>query len=343
MKQKKQLMFVVILALISISVMTSCSKSDGSEKQPVEKSATIINFSFATRAEGQQLMRGNTEHYADMSQNDIDWRMRKENATIDELKAFAQEQVLDFSDDEKTLISKAVHTVEDSLKAIGCHLPIFDHIVFIKTTMKEEGNPWAYTIKNEIFIGEEQTKYYVEKKDSQEEFQFFTRVIAHELFHCISRNSAEFRQKMYNLIGFTVLDHDIVFPENIKSLILQNPDVEHIDNYAEFTINGKKRNCALIAIYSETWSEAYAKSGEQATFFNSNETVLVPLDDLGTKYKTSDVPDFWDKVGRNTTYVLAPEECMADNFSFAVAYGMTQNYQSPEIIVNLINTLKTFK
>lgn len=329
-----------MLTLNSACFMTSCSsKKDLDVLQPT----TQINISFATKAEGQQLMQDNTHYYENMSQNDIEWRMRKENSTLDELKAFALDQVRDFTDKEKKFIRKHINIIQDRLTAIGCHLPVYDNIIFIKTTMAEEGGAMAYTIKNEIFISESGLKYIMKLALLPNISKMFTETLAHELFHCITRNSPKFRQDMYDIIGFTVMDQDIVFPENIKSMILLNPDVEHIDNYAEFTINGKKRQCTLITLYTQTFSEAYAQQGEEASFFTCNETVLVPLDELGTKYKTSEASDFWEKLGKNTEYVLAPEECMADNFSYAVVDGMSNDYESPEIISKIISTLENYK
>ena len=39
---------------------------------------------------------------------------------------------------------------------------------------------------------------------------------------------------MYSLIGFNILDKDIDFPPEIKKIIVNNPDVDHMDNYGEF-------------------------------------------------------------------------------------------------------------
>ena len=55
-----------------------------------------FNVRFASKDEGQQLVLGNTQYYNRLTQVDIDWRARKENATLDELKTFAKQQVLDF-------------------------------------------------------------------------------------------------------------------------------------------------------------------------------------------------------------------------------------------------------
>lgn len=70
-------------------------------------------------------------------------------------------------------------------------------------------------------------------------------LISHEIFHCLTRNNAEFRAALYSLIGFHVMDHEVEFGPTIRNLLLQNPDVDHDDCWGEFTIEGQKRRCAL--------------------------------------------------------------------------------------------------
>ena len=48
----------------------------------------MINIRFATKEEGQQLIRSNSSYYDRLSQTDIDWRARKEGATLNELITF---------------------------------------------------------------------------------------------------------------------------------------------------------------------------------------------------------------------------------------------------------------
>ena len=123
---------------------------------------------------------------------------------------------------------------------------------------------------------------------------------------------------------------------------MSNPDVERLDNFIEVTIDGKKRPCELIVRYSKSWEEVSAAGNKNASFFNHNECVLIPLDDLYKAYPVNDVEDFWNQVGRNTRYVFAPEECLADNFSYAIlSYGEDFKFQSPELIENIIDLLKS--
>ena len=237
-------------------------------KKPVSK----INYHFATLAEGQQLLAANNEYYNSLNQNNVDWRMRKTGATLGELRAFVPSCVCDFNEEEKAAITSAVTFIESRLNDMGAALPFpKEDVAFVKTTMQEESDAGAYTHKTEIYICERIMQYGIPQDGDDEATTesnklYFNYVIAHELFHCLTRNSPEFRSQMYRLIGFTTMGEDLVFSPEIQNLILINPDVEHIDNYAEFTINGQKRNCELLVLFTKTWAEAYAVVGDEASF-----------------------------------------------------------------------------
>ena len=343
---KKNNVFLILLLAV---LLAACSNDDKSVVPPTPSSGTTINYHLATADEARTLMQGNTEHYAKMSQLDIDWRLKKTDGTLSELQEMAWQQTRDFTESEKQFLATAIGIIEDSLRQIGCSLPLPPEIVFIKTTMKEEGEPTAYTIKNQILLGE---KFFAKlmpqvgktAEENKAALMDFTETVAHELFHTTTRNSPTFRQQMYDLIGFTVMSEDIVFPEAIANRILINPDVEHMDNYAEFTIGGKKTRCEIVAFYTKTWAEAHAERGGDVTFFDFAKTFLVPIDDMSRTYTIEAASDFWDVVGRNTDYVIAPEECLADNFAFAVVRGMhpAKPYKTPALIGNIIALLKQY-
>ena len=93
-----------------------------------------LNIRFASKNEGQKLILGNNQYYDRLTQMDIDWRARKEDATLDELKSFAQEQVMEFTQIEIDLVMNSVSFIEHRLDLIECQLPLPEEIVFVKTT-----------------------------------------------------------------------------------------------------------------------------------------------------------------------------------------------------------------
>lgn len=259
--------------------------------------------------------------------------MQKKDATLEELEKFAAEQTLDITDDEKALIDDAMAEIEKTCADNGYNLPVIDGIVFAKTTQKEECDASAYTHGTQIYLG--QIVFDLGMSDDESKNAYFHEIMAHELFHCLTRNNPEFREKMYGVLGFTVVDKDYVFPTKIKDLIISNPDVEYHNSYATFKINGEDKDCVVIF----TTKDKFQKPGD--SFFDSMVTGLVPIDDLGTMYTSDDASNFWEVFGENTDYVIDPEETMADNFSYLINYGKDgKDYKTPEIIDKIEALLK---
>lgn len=327
------------LVVVCILSLLSCSKDDSSASATPTPQ---IHYTIASKAQGEAELMSNEQYFNSMNQADLDWRLRKTGATLDEHKAFARAQVLDFTDEQKAAIKRGINTIEERLAAMNIRLPFPKDITYVCTSMKEEGGCLAYTHKTAIYLGSQFFTMCADL-DNPATFNAFLKTMAHELFHCLTRNDADFRKTMYSLVGFTVMEQDLQLKGENKSMLLTNPDVEHIDNYAEFTINGEKRKCELIVLYEKTWAEASAGAEDlsKISFFRFFRQVLVPIDATDTNYDIEQVPDFWDRVGRNTNYVFAPEECMADNFAFTIVYGLNgKEYQTPELIRNIITTLQ---
>ncbi len=99
-------------------------------------------------------------------------------------------------------------------------------------------------------------------------------------------------------------------------------------------INVEAKGC-FVAFIS---TEHFEKAGD--TFFDNMATALVPTDGTDTYYISEDAENFYEIFGENTDYTIDPEECMADNFSFAMYYGLDHTYANPEIIEYIINRLK---
>ena len=78
---------------------------------------------------------------------------------------------------------------------------------------------------------------------------------------------------------------------------------------------------------------------------------LVPLDDgfepVRKDGRTVIVPleratDFYTQVGRNTGYVINPEECLADNFAYAVC-DLKSDLPDPEISQRILSVIRNYE
>lgn len=108
--------------------------------------------------------------------------------------------------------------------------------------MAEEGGAAAYTRENIICVGEDVLKRVPASR--------LAVLIAHETFHILTRNNPAFRKAMYSLIGFNVLDNEIMFSKDITDRRISNPDVNRYDSYAMLTVDGEKRPYTML-IYSD--------------------------------------------------------------------------------------------
>ena len=141
----KKVICLVLVFLILTSGIGTAFASTGSTAGNVS-----ISYRFASKQEGTDLLLGNTAYYAGFSQNDLDYRMHRQGAAMEEYLAFAKEQVLDFTEEEKELIASHLAILTDGLEQNGCVLPPLDEIVFIQTTMKEENGVLGYTHGTQI-------------------------------------------------------------------------------------------------------------------------------------------------------------------------------------------------
>ena len=352
----KKTLFALFALICFTSLFVGCSSSK-MEEEIVELPS--INYRYATAEEGRQILLSNTAYFNSLTQNDLDWKFRCTGKTIEDFKTFSSNQIQDFTDTEKKVLDIMITQVEARLNELGIRLPNTEKIAIIKSTMENEGGAGGYTLGNSIFISgpflQLVTNLWQGKENYTPDYdeycyRYMPVLIAHEIFHCLSRNDTRFRQQLYSLINFSIMDHEVEFGPSVRNMLLANPDVERYDNWAEFTINGKKRRCILISIYESSYPEAEATE-PGASFMNHMKSVLVPLDDPDTMIPIEQASDFYEVVGHNTDYVIAAEECLADMFGFLIGYGLNGYYkfvdyknqfipyQTPELIHGIHKTI----
>jgi len=311
-------------------------------KSNLRKEPTKIKFRFADLKEAQNLYLSNTQYFNNFSQYDLDYKLNKKNATLKEFKDFGVSQMLEFTKIEKEILSKQIEKMEKTLEKQKMRLPFNQEITFIKSTQKEENGSLAYTHGTQIYLGEKIFDL-MDNKNIKKMFTF-EEILWHELFHCMTRTNKTFRKDMYKIIHFTVNEKDFKIPKLIFDISISNPDVEHHDSYATFNIKGKNIDCYMVL----TASKPFNKPGD--SFFRCIQSAIVPIDSKGEFYLPEDAENFWDIFGKNTNYVIDPEECLADNFCYAMLNEEYQqyleckmnelNFKNPEIIEKIINYLK---
>ena len=138
----KKVLLILLASLCIVMALAACGDESGGR----------IQYRFADKAEGQELLLSNTEYFNGLTENDLQFRQQSKDATLEEQMTFAKDQVMDFSDEQKTIVSETMDRLEGIIEEREYQLPPLDEITFICTTMKEECDASAYTHGTQIYL-----------------------------------------------------------------------------------------------------------------------------------------------------------------------------------------------
>ena len=314
-----------------VSSLTSENTTENENSNQQIYTGTIF-YRFADAEEGIELRMQNDSYFNKLNQNDLDYRTGKSGSTLEDFKELAKKQGDTFTEEEKKVIADSISRIEARFKEIGFNYPSNLDIVFVKNKMEDEFGALAYTQGNQIYLESENLNFIKDLSDPID----IDEMIAHELFHILSRNNPNLRQAIYNVFGFTIADEPNFTPE-IRNILASNPDVEKFDSYAMFNINGEMTKAVVVTILKNPYEDGQ-------DLFSSLSPGIVPYDNPDKYYTIDQVSNFWEVFGENTGYVITTEEAIADNFAFAVIYGMDgREYENPEIIEDILNVLANYE
>lgn len=223
-------------------------------------------------------------------------------------------QVLPWTVGEKIRIEAVFKSIVGRIEDFNLNFP--REIFLIKTTGKEEGGA-AYCRSNAIVLPQ---KMLAGRNKGLE------KLLIHELCHILLSNDPRLREALCRAINFKKCN-DIELPEKLRDVRLTNPDCVKNDHYIEVEYDYSVIPVVPI-IYSSSSKYDVTRGGE---FFRYLKINLLVVEKSGDKwqYKRGDdggpillelenVPDYFNKIGSNTDYIIHPDEIIAENFVLVV-------------------------
>jgi len=224
--------------------------------------------------------------------------MRKQGVTPDS----SQNQVLRSAMDEALRLSQPLlkkYPLPDTIRVGIIQGDLYGPSVF-------------YTRENGIYVPEPMVKAGNRK--------MLTTVLIHEIFHIQSRNYPKLQEKLYAHLGFKKLDLPIIYPKSFISQTLLNPDGTDWDYYIPLSIDDKKVFAFPLIVSKKSYFDP-----AEPNFFSYLKFQLFPLQKQKGGYKLSYEGDFdgldskwmtpfFERITKNTNYIIHPDELMADNF-----------------------------
>lgn len=291
-------------------------------------------ISFATIEQGRQVLTNRDDFVRAMSPFDRALRMKTDKeVTEQQFLVFVGQHNLEWNGTEKEKVAAALKPFQEKLEALA--LPFPENILLIKTTGAEDSN-LAYTRANAIILPQATIAKPVDK---------LTKTLIHELFHVLSRANPGLRDRLYASIGFLRCE-EVKLPPDIKARKITNPDAPANDHCILLKAAGKDV-WAVPVLYGRT--ERYDPASK-ASFFSHFELRLLVADRKPGQDKPGisagdtrlvslkDTTGFFEQIGRNTTYIIHPEEIVADNFALLV--GGSNSVPTPVILEKMEKILR---
>jgi hypothetical protein len=240
----------------------------------------------------------------------------------EKLRAFSADTVLPWTAALQSRWIRAMTALAPRLRELGVAPP--PEVLLVNSNGRDSANA-PYTRRHAIVM----PMASLPENADMENF-----VLAHELFHVVSRRSPALATRLYALIGFEPTA-PLEWPEEWLPLRIANPDAPHDRHLMRTTLRGRTLSLMPVLVMRR----AELKPGE--TFFDvldvrllevnagASKTVAVRRDGRPVWHAPIDVPDYLARLGGNTGYIFHPEETMADNFALLVTGRSAPN---PELL-----------
>jgi hypothetical protein len=269
---------------------------------------------FADVREGIQALTVRDDYIRRMSPFDRQVRPRSSgDVSENELLAFVAGNVVPWTDADVRKLTPLVEELAKKIAPWKLHLPPV--VLLVKTTGREEGGA-AYCRGAAIVLPQN----IIDRGASGLE-----KILPHELFHITSSHNPKLRKALYASIGFKPCN-EVQLPEPLESRRITNPDAPVINDYITVTQDGRQIDVVPV-LFSKSPRYDAARGGSLFAYLNFRLMQVVndngrwrPLlvDGNPVLLDPKSVPDYHAQIGRNTRYIIHPEEILADNFAYLV-------------------------
>jgi hypothetical protein len=305
-----------LICLISIGLVAcgSTAAQKPEAKQPDHVHSGGIEFRFATADQARQTLARRDRFVDQMSRFDRQARMQTDrDPGVDAYLKFVASEVRDWPTASRDAVRRAVELLDQPLRDL--HLPDIGPITLAHTTGREESGA-AYTRQSTIVLPAGHTGS-IERPNQ--------KLIAHELFHVLSRSKPELRNELYRSIGFRYVGQ-IGLPEQLSRRTITNPDAPSIEHVIDLKLADGSSATTVPFLFSESAFEV--SKGRRLFDYMKFRLMEVHADEQGkwAAKLVADAPilheptiaDFHRQIGGNTGYIIHPEEILADNFASLV-------------------------
>jgi hypothetical protein len=278
---------------------------------------------FATAAEGGAVLATEDEWVRQLSAFDLRARMRTvEPISLETFLAFLAGTARDWTTQEKEYWTSVVDRVSTAMAGLNLSVP---DVRLIKTTGADEFG-FAYSRNRAVVLPQAR----VDLAGDDPQWDLF--LLAHELFHLLSGENQGKLLALQELLGFVAVG-GIDYPSELEDRRISNPNPGEYSYDRALPVETSQGPALVVPVLRTNISLqeviALPTDGPPA-ILNHVEVVLLPVDTLtgevlrhdnGTlrMHGPSDT-DWLARMQRNSSYVIHPNELLADNFALLIQW-----------------------
>ena len=320
---------VVLIAAMTVSCRDSGTTGPASSETAVDagvrgaschaKKTLSEQLRFASADEARRVLRHPDAWVRQLSAFDRGARMRTlEPTTTEDFRDFAATTASSWTSSERAALGVHVEELSRAAEGLNVKLP---HVTLMKTTGREEFEA-AYTRGRTIALPERRVALIGDDPRSD----FF--LLAHELFHVLSRENPSTRNRLYALLGFEPFP-GFDYPPELEGRRLSNPDAFHYGH--ALTVQTGSGPASVVPVNQSTLPLEDVIG--LPNIFGALAILLLPVDT-----NTGDVlrdgagalitynfgnTDWVPQLRRNSSFIIHPEEVLADNFATLMEWRAT--------------------
>jgi hypothetical protein len=266
---------------------------------------------FADLHRAQKTLAHKDQWAKQLSDFDLGARQKTAEPTdLQEFLTFATAAARSWTAQEKNNWQVLVGKLINAMNGLRLHVPNID---LVKTSGMEEFGA-AYTRRNAIMFPE--STMSLPMTDSRRAYF----LLAHEVFHVLSRRDSLLRDELYGLLGFKTVD-GFEYPAELEERRLSNPDA--FEYLHTLTVQSGPESVDVMPVIQSLLP--LNEVIKLPNFFDALDIVLLSVDartgealrdgngDL-IKYNFGNT-NWIPLMLRNSSFIIHPEEVLADNFA----------------------------
>ena len=288
--------------------------------------AQAQQFEFASQEQARGILGRQDAYVRSTAPFERSVLLKTEEAVSPERFARAiADTALDWSEEERRAFADVLARLQRFLAPMRWNAP--SSILLVKASDRLMGG-FPHTRANAIVLQEGMLR------DALAKPALMDYLMAHETFHVLTRADAELREELYNAIGFyACASADL--PAALAELRLTNPD-EPERRYAIRLPRGEVMplvHFASHAIDATKGIRPYARTSWLPVERGAGKCRV-----RDERMTTEELEGLYERVGRNTAYVIHPEEILADNF--ALLFRPAANAVSSDVLTRIERILR---